>query len=127
MQMKTVLYWLVYRIADVHSWILRWNDRLEPKFTDKQLHFWVIGILGMAVYLLARWLFARLARKNRIGIIAWLFTFTLLLGLTLAIEIGQFITNTGTMDLADMVSGAAGFWVLHGIWMAVCWLRKRVL
>ena len=47
--MKEFLYKIVEYIAKIHNFIMRLNDRYEYNFTDKQLHFFVIGILGMAM------------------------------------------------------------------------------
>ena len=46
--MKELLYWIVECIAKIHSYILRLNDAYEYNFTDKELHFLVIGVMGMA-------------------------------------------------------------------------------
>ena len=61
--MKELLYWIVECIAKIHSWLLRLNDAYEYNFTDKQLHFLVIGVLGMGliftVYPVFKWLAKR--------------------------------------------------------------------
>ena len=44
--MKELLYWIVEWIAKIHSHILRLNDAYEYNFTDKELHFLVIGMMG---------------------------------------------------------------------------------
>ena len=36
--MKDFLYWIVYRLADIHTWIMQLNDGFEQSFTDKELH-----------------------------------------------------------------------------------------
>ena len=36
-------------IYKVHNKILSWNDAYEYDFTDKELHFLVVGVLGMAM------------------------------------------------------------------------------
>lgn len=124
-----VIYWIVYRIADVHEAILHWNDAWEANFTDKELHFLVFGFAGLGVYLTADWAFRRLVRRGLTGMISWGYTLTLILGITFAIEIGQYFTGTGTLDLQDLISGVVGFvlfsllyivlrgilrWVFHG-------------
>ena len=58
--MKELLYWIVEWIAKIHSHILRLNDAYEYNFTDKELHFLVIGMMGMGfifvVYPVFKWL-----------------------------------------------------------------------
>lgn len=45
--MKELLYGIVELLAKIHSYLLRFNDAYEYNFSDKELHFLVIGILGM--------------------------------------------------------------------------------
>ena len=45
--MSTFLYALVGMVAKIHNYIMRLNDAYEYNFTDKELHFLVIGVLGM--------------------------------------------------------------------------------
>ena len=97
---------------------MTWNDSFETVFTDKELHFWVIGIVGMLLLLVIFPLF-KLLSKNHVLVIAWLYVFTLMVVLTFAIEIGQGFTHTGTMDFDDIVFGLVGFMVLFLIFAAV--------
>ena len=46
--MKEFLYMIVGWIAEIHSYLMRFNDSYEYNFSDKELHFIVIGLLGMA-------------------------------------------------------------------------------
>ena len=117
--MKEFLYKIVEYIAKIHSFIMRLNDRYEYNFTDKQLHFLVIEILGMAMIFVVYPLFKWLARKNHIMVIAWIYVFTLIIVITFAIEIGQKVTNTGNMDFADIVFGVVGFFVMFAIFALI--------
>ena len=45
--MSKLLYVVVGLIAKIHSAILTWNDSCETVLSDKQLHFLVIGVIGM--------------------------------------------------------------------------------
>ena len=47
--MGNFLYGLVELVARIHNYLLCLNDANEYNFTDKELHFLIIGILGMAV------------------------------------------------------------------------------
>lgn len=110
--MKEFLYWIVEMIAEAHSYLLRLNDRYEYEFTDKQLHFLVIGVLGMllvwGIYPVFKWL----ANRDHIMTITWVYVFTLIIVLTFAIEIGQKVTGTGTMEFEDIVFGVFGFMLM---------------
>ena len=58
--MKTFLYAVVEMIAKIHNRLMQLNNAYEYNFSDKELHFLVIGILGMAfifvVYPVFKWL-----------------------------------------------------------------------
>ena len=47
--MEGMLERMVIFIAKIHNYILTLNDAYEKNFTDKQLHFLVIGIVGMLI------------------------------------------------------------------------------
>ena len=106
--MKEFLYAIVGWIARVHNTIMTWNDAYEQSFTDKELHFIVIGLLGIAMVFVIYPLFKALAKKH-VLVIAWIYVFTLVLVITFAIEIGQGITHTGVMDFEDVEYGVLGF------------------
>ena len=123
--MKAFLYFVVDLIAKAHDYLLRVNDRVELYLSDKQLHFLVIGVLGLLLFFFARWLFQKLSRNA----IAWIYTLTVVVGLTFAIEIGQYVSGTGSMELADIVVGiwgvlafCAAYTLIHYIVKA---LRKK--
>ena len=116
--MEKLLYGLVNIITKCHRGIMTWNDSFETVFTDKELHFWVIGILGMLLLFVIFPLF-KLLSKNHVLVIAWLYVFTVMVVLTFAIEIGQGLTHTGSMDFDDIVFGLVGFMVLFLIFAAI--------
>lgn len=120
--MKDFLYWIVYQIAKIHNYIGRLNDNYEMYFTDKQLHFLVIGILGMGMIFVIYPLFKWLAKKDKTLIIAWIYVFTLIIVITFAIEIGQRVTGTGAMEFADIVYGVFGFVIFFAIFAIIRWI-----
>ena len=121
--MADLLYYLVAKMAVVHDAIMTWNDSCETVLTDKELHFIVIGILGMVLLLVIYPLFKALSRHHVLAI-AWIYVFTVMVVVTFAIEIGQGITHTGNMEMEDIVSGLAGFMFLFIIFAV---LRAIVL
>ena len=106
--MKEVLYWLVQGISVFHDYIMKLNDSYEYAFSDKELHFIVIAIIGMLLLFVVYPVFKSLS-KNHVMVIAWIYVFTVMIVLTFAIEIGQKITNTGNMEFADIMFGLVGF------------------
>ena len=117
--MSEALYRLMGIIAKIHNYIMRLNDKFEYNFSDKDLHFLVIGLLGMAMIFVVYPVFKWLASKKHIMVIAWIYVFTLILVITFAIEIGQKISNTGSMELADIILGVMGFIVMFAVFAAV--------
>ena len=109
--MVRFLYFMVEGVARIHNKILQINDSSALFLSDKQLHFAVMGLLGMGMLLVIYPLFLALS-KNHVLTIAWIYVFTVMVMLSFAIEIGQGITGTGNMDLEDVISGLAGFMLL---------------
>ena len=91
--MKELLYLGVGIVAQIHNKIMQWNNAFEVNFTDKEMHFLVIGLLGMAMIFVVYPLFKYLAKRNHEMVIAWIYVFTVIVVITFAIEIGQKITN----------------------------------
>ena len=132
--MGTVLYWLVEQVARVHNYLLRMNDSYEYDFSDKQLHFLIIGAMGMALIFVVYPLFKWLARRNHVMVISWIYVFTVILVVTFAIEIGQRITHTGNMEFADIMYGLMGFIIMFLVFSAmreiyhlIRWIIKKRL
>ena len=124
--MKRLLCAIVYGIAEIHNKILTWNDNSSHNFTDKELHFLVIGIMGMLMILAIYPVFKHLASKNHIMTITWIYVFTLIIVITFAIEIGQGYTGTGAMEFADIVFGIVGFLTMFAIFAILRILIKAV-
>ena len=117
--MKDFLYAIVEYIAKAHNTILSLNDAYEYNLTDKQLHFLVIGIIGMLMVFVIHPVFTWFAKHNHILVITWIYVFTMIIVLTFAIEIGQKVSHTGAMDFADIVFGVLGFVLMFGIFAAI--------
>jgi glycopeptide antibiotics resistance protein len=78
----------------------------------------VMGLVGMGLLLVIYPLFLALSKRHVLTI-AWIYVFTVMVVLSFAIEIGQGITDTGSMDLEDVISGLAGFMLLFFIFAVV--------
>lgn len=121
------LYYIVELIARIHNKILSLNDSFEYNFTDKELHFLVIGALGMLLIFVIYPIFKWLARKNHVMVIAWIYVFTVMIVITFAIEIGQKVTHTGVMEFADIVLGILGFIVMFLVFSVIRGIYKGIL
>ena len=103
--LRTIVVW----IAGIHDRLLEYSNVLPSPLTDKDLHFLVIGAFGLVVFILSFFLFRLLSRLNRYGMMAWLFSFAVVLFVAFAIEVGQHLTKTGSLQLGDIAYGVAGF------------------
>ena len=124
--MREFLYGIVELIAKIHSHLLQLNDAYEYNFTDKELHFLVIGIMGMAFIFVVYPIFKWLAKNDHVMVIAWIYVFTLIIVITFAIEIGQKVTNTGNMEFVDIMFGVFGFIVMFFIFGIVREIYKAI-
>ena len=101
-------------VAWFHDWLVTCNRQYSYIFNNSELHFIVIGIFGLLLLLLAYLVFRFLAKHGQIGIMSWLFTLSTVFAVCFAIEIGQHMTKTGSMQLEDIVYGVFGFLAASG-------------
>ena len=102
--MADLLYYIVEKMAGIHDVLMTLNDSYETMFSDKELHFIVIGVLGMALLFVIFPLFKALSRHH-VLVIAWIYVFTLIIVITFAIEIGQQVTHTGHHEYREYGNG----------------------
>lgn len=119
--MKDGILFLVEIVNNLHDMlIVIINDILGLQMTDKDMHFWIMGIIGMitfaAVYMISKWL-----AKFSFGIhlIAFLYTLTFMFVLVFAIEIQQAITSRGNMEFIDAIIGLWGYIALFLVYAGV--------
>ena len=125
--MRELLYFFVQVIAKIHNKIMQLNNSHELFLTDKELHFLVIGLLGMGLIFALHPLFTYLARRGKIMSITFIYVFTVIIVITFAIEIGQKISKTGQMDFMDIMYGLVGFLAIFIFFCLVRWLWRLLL
>ena len=125
--MRTIVYYLVYWIALIHEKILSINDSNNFFLTDKQLHFVVIGLLGLLMIFVVYPLFKALAESGHTMVVAWIYVFTVIVVITFAIEIGQWYSGSGVMELADIAYGVLGFIAVFAVFSVVRGMYHAVL
>jgi hypothetical protein len=106
--MIAILKMIVGVINEIHDILINISASLGMKFDDKQLHFIIIGIIGMFIYIVVDKLFKAIS-KYSISVLSFIYTVTVLVVIVFSIEIGQKITNRGHMEFADIVAGLWGF------------------
>lgn len=116
---KKITDFLIEIIYKTHTYLLSLNDAYESHFSDKQLHFLIIGILGILMLLVLYPLFKWLAKKHLTILIAWFYVFTVLIVITFAIEIAQWYSKTGSMDFKDIVAGLLGYFAMSFVFICI--------
>lgn len=119
--MVAILKLIVALINELHDFLTVFFDSFGVQFTDKELHFIIIGIVGMAIYLVVNALFKAMA-KYSISVLSFIYTVTVLLVIVFGIEIMQKITKRGHMEFADIVAGLWGFTAFFATYLVICGL-----
>ena len=117
--LKTIVDWLINIIYKTHTYFMSMNDSFETQLSDKQLHFVIIGLLGIAMLLVIYPLFKWMAKKHLTVLISWFYVFTVLVVITFAIEIGQWYSHTGQMDFNDILAGLVGYFAMSFIFILI--------
>jgi len=113
--MKEFLYFIIEIITRAHNSIMSLNDGMEYNFTDKELHFLVIGIIGILMIFVVHPVVLWLSKRGHLMTISFIYVFTAIIVLTFAIEIGQKATGTGHMEFADIAAGILGFFAMFAV------------
>ncbi len=116
---KYIIGMMIKIIYEAHIYILSLNDKYNIHLTDKQLHFLIIGLIGILMMFVIYPLFKWLAKKHLSVLIAWFYVTTVLTVITFAIEIAQWYSNSGTMDFVDIIAGLAGWLAMSSIFLIV--------
>lgn len=116
--MTRILNLIVSIINKLHDYIVNKAHMMGVGMTDKQLHFWLLGIIGLFFFLVCDVVFRQLAKWS-ISAITFIYTFTILVVLVLAIEIEQKVTRAGNMEFQDIVAGLSGFIALFLVFALV--------
>ncbi|MCM3567637.1 hypothetical protein [Neobacillus mesonae] len=109
--MKETIKLLADIVNNLHDFIQIFvNHSLGLQLTDKDLHFWIMGIIGFVVFLFVL-VISKIISKMPYGIVilSFLYTTTFMFVLVFAIEIQQALTNRGNMEFEDAVVGLLGF------------------
>ncbi|MEK4069509.1 hypothetical protein ACIQWQ_21905 [Peribacillus frigoritolerans] len=119
--MKEIIQILAEIVNNLHDFILFFvSDTLNSNATDKDLHFWIMGIIGIIIFLFVLFLSNLIARMRfGITILSFLYTFTVMVVLVFAIEIQQALTSRGNMEFQDAAIGLWGFIVFFMVFAVI--------
>ncbi|MRG85055.1 hypothetical protein [Salinibacillus xinjiangensis] len=112
--MKDVIMLVTEIINILHDLLI---EKFGVNMSDKDLHFWIIGIIGMISFFMVFYSFKLISKlKWHVSILSFIYTFTMMVVLVFAIEIQQAITNRGNKEFADAVIGLWGFIVFFTVY-----------
>ena len=126
---ESILYEGTMIVAQIHESLMHLNDNFVLYFRHKDMHFIVMAVLGMILFFMVHFVFKRLAKWS-ITAISFIYVFTVMTVLGLAIEIGQKITGTGDMDFRDVVAGLYGvlsFFAVYTVYRLIVLLVRHLM
>lgn len=129
--MKEIIILITEIVNGIHDLLTDITESLGWNLTDKDLHLWVFGIIGILCFSFVHAIF-KVISKYSITALSFFYTFTVLLVIVFAIEIQQKVTGRGEMSFDDAIISIWGFLVfffvylvLKGIVLYIKKLRKR--
>ncbi|KUP04022.1 membrane protein [Bacillus coahuilensis p1.1.43] len=130
--MKEIILFIAEVVNELHDFFIYFTNSLGLELNDKQLHLWIMGIIGIIFFFGVQIVFKWLSNWS-ITAISFIYTFTVMVVIVFAIEIQQKITNRGNMEFADAVIGLWGFLlffiaflIIKGLMVLGIWIVKKV-
>lgn len=106
---------LLQALIDIFNFFHRLFSSLSNEFglgmNDKALHFYVIGVIFFILYLIINPIYKKLSQYS-IKLLSFIYVFTLALVVSVAIEVAQYQSRSGQMDLMDVIWSLFGFLVI---------------
>lgn len=124
--MVEILKFIVAITNELHDLLIDVFPGFGMNSNDKELHFVVIGIIGMFIYLFVDNIF-KIMSKYSISISSFIYTFTVLIVIVFAIEIMQKYTQRGNMEFADIVAGLWGFLAFYFVYIVLYNLVRTII
>jgi hypothetical protein len=113
-------------INSIHDIILDLTRGAGLNLTDKDLHLWVFGMIGIVTFGVVHFVFKFLSKYSIVAI-SFVYTFTVMVVLVFAIEIQQKITGRGNMEFDDAVIGLWGFLLIFAVYLIFKGIYKLIV
>ena len=126
-QIRDLLYYIVSFFARVHDEVGAYNFASPAPYSDTQLHFIVIGFFSLLMLIVLYPIFLFLVRHKCVALLTWLFAFIFVVFTCFSIEFGQYLTDTGNMELVDVAYGIMGFLTASGVAVLLLLFIKGVI
>lgn len=115
--LKEIILFLAEIVNLIHDILLFATEKLGFQLTDKDLHFWIMGLLGIFTFFIVYKVFKYLDKLAwSTALFSFIYTFTIMVVIVFAIEIQQAITNRGNMEFIDAAIGLWGFLVFFAVY-----------
>jgi hypothetical protein len=119
--LKEIILLISELVNYFHDKLWQLSNSLGLNLSDKDLHLWVFGILGIVSFFIVHRVFSALAKRS-ITAISFIYTFTVLLVIVFAVEIQQKITGRGNMEFQDAVISLWGFILFFAGYILLKWM-----
>lgn len=116
--MRTLLRLIINIFNYLHTQFADVFKLSSYDFTDKQLHFIILGVFFLFMFMFIEAIFKHLA-KISVSIISFIYVFTVGTVVALAIEIGQYQSGSGQMDFKDVTWGLYGLVIFIVVYVLV--------
>lgn len=123
--MKEIILIVAEIINTMHDIILDLTTFAGLDVTDKDLHLWIMGMIGIFIFGCTHVFFKYLS-KFGITAISFVYAFTVMVVIVFAIEIQQQITGRGQMEFDDAVIGLWGFLLFFGAFLLIKAINKGI-
>ncbi|WP_428909498.1 hypothetical protein [Niallia sp. Krafla_26] len=123
--MKEIILIIADIINTMHDLILDLTVFAGLDVTDKDLHLWIMGMIGIFLFGCTHVFFKYLS-KFGITAISFVYTFTVMVVIVFAIEIQQQITGRGQMEFDDAVIGLWGFLLFFAAFLVIKFIQKGI-
>lgn len=129
--MKEIIKLMAELINNLHDILIDIFKNMGFQLSDKDLHFWIIGVIGIFTFFFVLLLFKWISKlKWSVTAFSFIYTFTIMVVLVFAIEIQQAITNRGNMEFEDAVMGLYGFiffFLIYGVISIIVFLISKFI
>jgi hypothetical protein len=112
-------------VNQIHDLIQLFTGKMGWELSDKDLHFWLIGIIGIVLFLSIHPILKGMSQLS-FTTVSFVYTFTVLVVIVFALEIQQKITGRGQMEFEDAIVGLWGFIAMFAGVMALKLLFRLV-
>jgi hypothetical protein len=105
-------------VNQIHDTLMELSEQFGWNLSDKDLHLWVFGIIGILTFAFVHYIF-RILAKYSVTSISFIYTFTVMVIIVFAIEIQQKITGRGEMSFDDAVISLWGFLLFFAVFLVI--------